>query len=391
MKILLLLALVILEGQAFAAWASGGGKIHRDGHNPWFLENTRNIRYCVDIDEVNFGVSAREASSQVRFAIEDWIDAFVTAEDDYYEEGALQPYGQLRLGTQRFEEYGCSSPNIDLRFQFGRLTPEQEALFSNPKEFVGIAVRTDYDKVNLRGKGFIYLSPTSGPLSPNHPRMHFNAWHEHDYFSLKYVLRHELGHVFGVDHQSDSVMDEKWPELFVDRNFLDEMTPPVHQYFGRRASIIRLLGLKKNWLVDGCGSRNPVFAPNIFHTQYSEDACGRVELNGNQLTIQFKEDQQNRYETIGTSTITNTHVNSSPAVSVYLPEEQKVFTSIPEEARLLGRLFGESKNDNQKWTGRLLIKATSEFLPLQIEADNASASGTVLKNDIFENDAFFLE
>jgi hypothetical protein len=195
-----------------AAWASGGGVIHRDALNPWFLENTRNVHYCIDIDVGNFGITADDASRQVAAALNEWTTALSLSVDDYYPANELVPFGQVRIGTQTFVERSCSdAADFDLRFQLGRLTAEQQANFNNPKEFVGIAVRTDYDIKRLKGRGFIYLSPVSGPLAPNHQRMHPAAWSQHDFMPLKVVLRHELGHVFGMDHQQDSFMDDKWP------------------------------------------------------------------------------------------------------------------------------------------------------------------------------------
>jgi len=318
MKILTTLYfLLAMTSPAFGAWASGGGQIHRDGHNPWFLQNTTSVRYCIDIDEVNFGVSAAEASVAVKDALNDWLTTFAAAEDDYYSENELVPYGQLRVGTQIFSEHPCSGPgDIDLRFQFGRLTSDQVELFENPREFVGIAVRTEYDKINLKGKGFVYLSPVAGPLAANHPRIHSAAWHLHDHFALKFVLRHELGHVFGIDHQRNSVMDERWPELFVDRQFLEDMTPTVRNFFERRVGLMRLFGLNTKWSVEGCGGENPVFMPSLFERQYSEESCGRVELDGNDLKIHFKDGPSSIFEMVGTSVITSTHTNSTAAVTM---------------------------------------------------------------------------
>lgn len=389
---IILLSLFVSSPAAWAAWASGGGQIHGDDHNPWFLENTTTVSYCIDIDEEHFGVTKAEAGRQVKAAIDDWLSVLMESDDDYYQLNTLIPFGQIRLGTQTFRQYPCfGGRDIDLRFQLGQLTDEQGKLFSNPKEYIGIAVRTDYDKSALRGKGFIYLAPVTGPLTPNHQRLHPHAWTKEQSLALKMVLRHELGHVFGIEHQLDSLMDEKWPELFVDREFLDGLVGPVKRYLERRGTVRRLFGFTKDRLVEECGDRNPVSAMDIFNKEYSETGCGRITFKNDQLTIAFKPDANGTYEVIGTASFTGAHSNSSPAVSLYLPEGQRVFTKLPDEAKHLQRLFGERKITSFKWNSQLRIEATGELLPLQIESNSDSVSGTVVKANKFRNDAFFLE
>ncbi len=374
--------------------SSGGGQIHRDGQNPWFLENTKVVHYCVDVDEANFGVIASEASAEIKAGLNEWLAALAAAGDDYYKKGELEPYGQLRLGTQTFQEHNCSEPvDLDLRFQLGRLTSEQERLFNNPKEIVGIAFRTDYSKETLKGKGFIYLSPVSGPLAPHHPSMHPTAWKSHQNFALKSVLRHEIGHIFGIDHQPNSVMDNNWPEFFVSKTLLD-LPESMLAFYKRKINVLRLFGLKEDWLIEGCGPRNPVFSYELFHKKTPEDEvndCGRVTFQGSHLKIEFRDATQTQYETIGTATLDHGHTNSVTAVIVYFTSEQQVFSKIPEEARRFGRLVGHSKNYNQKWSGTLKIQSTGELLPLLIDSDANRTSAAVIKGGHFNPDLFFLE
>ncbi len=39
----------------WAGWTSGGGELLRTAINPWFIQNTKVVHYCVLADEKNFG------------------------------------------------------------------------------------------------------------------------------------------------------------------------------------------------------------------------------------------------------------------------------------------------------------------------------------------------
>lgn len=231
--ILLIWASVTESGFA-GAWASGGGELYRDGSNPWFLHNTRKVTYCVLVDEMNFGVNKTTAERITRLAIEYWKHEF---------SNAVTPDSEISIATQDFELGECNA-TTDLRVQLGVLTDIQMDQFAliekRPQQFVGLAIRTEYDEVNLKGKGFVYISPESGILRFEGQSLMNHPWSladlpdylpNKDHGILHKVLVHELGHVFGVQHTPSpytldsfdtSVMDPEYPELLVsektDRN-----------------------------------------------------------------------------------------------------------------------------------------------------------------------------
>src|SRR5688500_4281523 len=93
-KFFFLAALQVTSATALGGHAQGnGGLMRRDLSNPWFLENTTSVRYCIDIDTQHFGVSIDQASREIRAVIDDWKDAFARAEDGYYNPGQLAPFG----------------------------------------------------------------------------------------------------------------------------------------------------------------------------------------------------------------------------------------------------------------------------------------------------------
>ncbi len=175
-------------------WSSGGGGLLKDKVNPWFLNNTHQVSYCILIDQKNFGVNLDVVKLQLSRAIEFWKEQFSHAILP-----KLSTFGQLQIASQTFTETSCHN-DTDIVFQFGVLTQEQKKFLKDPTEYAAISVRTDYDKVNLRGKGFVYISPNSGALAYNSEGVIKSAWSVHDGQLLYLTLLHELGHVFGLQH-----------------------------------------------------------------------------------------------------------------------------------------------------------------------------------------------
>lgn len=180
---------------------SGGGHVIGYESNPWFLGNTHSVRYCIDLNEAEFGISKAAAEGAVARAIGLWLKALQTAS---YPAAIDDKKEVLILGTQTFAKKSCANDDIDVRFQLGTLTAEQRTFLVEPTQFVAAAVQTSYDTKKMRGRGFIYVAPERGALRPNlnttNPPNAF--WKINDGINLDMTLIHELGHVFGLQHTS---------------------------------------------------------------------------------------------------------------------------------------------------------------------------------------------
>lgn len=194
---------------------SSGGYLYGFETNPWFLENTAEVKYCIDMDEQNFGVSRSTAKAAIVGGIEVWKRHLSTSAYAY--NPSVKPFSKVMLGTQAFAEVTCDDSNVLLRFQLGKLTSDQYAKMGHPLSYVAGAFETAYDEENMRGKGFIYIAPESGPFRPQANDLRDAFWNSDGSVALQAVIVHELGHVFGFGHVAGTIMSESVPQSAVSK------------------------------------------------------------------------------------------------------------------------------------------------------------------------------
>lgn len=54
LKFILLAVVGVLSLDVYAGMDSGGGKIVKDSNNPWFVNNTSQVNYCIERDSSTF-------------------------------------------------------------------------------------------------------------------------------------------------------------------------------------------------------------------------------------------------------------------------------------------------------------------------------------------------
>lgn len=201
---------------ALASWSTDGGFFIGNSANPWFLENVAEVKYCI-VRGNGFSLDEEKSDAIIQSAIQFWKNEFV--EPNLYASHiqGVQDSPPIRIATQNFIHTSCSD-KTDIVFQLGIiLNSEQHRILENqPKKIIGLAVRTEYDEVRLRGKGFIYISPdvNSVHLPPDN-------WSILNGSMFKWLIMHELGHVFGVPHLypygswGKNIMEEDFPETLV--------------------------------------------------------------------------------------------------------------------------------------------------------------------------------
>jgi hypothetical protein len=210
----------ILSGSALAGWSSGGGEIPSVHNNPWFAFNSTDVAYCVRIEEQHFGASRTEIDAAIKAGFFFW-QTQLKAHGGFYDSGV-----EVILGEQAFREVPCGSSE-SITFQFGVLTSEQAQYLKDPSRVVATAVQTAYDSVNLRGSGFIYVSPESGPYAlidnGSEGGILPNRWRHANGKLLEIALAHEIGHVFGIAHLQRGIMDAQALSEVIRRNNAAEM------------------------------------------------------------------------------------------------------------------------------------------------------------------------
>lgn len=203
MKALFILLLALCWQQIAGAqgWVSSGGELFQNAKNPWFVKNVSEVKYCIQIDSSSFSADPATVETALREGFEYWKTEFNSSV-------TLNPGSSFQVATQDFVRAECGAgTDIQFLFGFGTLKPDQIAYLKNPRKYIGITVRTDYDLVQMKGKGFVYFSSDSGAhVYENNGSLIDKAWSRPKI--LKYAILHELGHIFGIPHMGSGLMSE---------------------------------------------------------------------------------------------------------------------------------------------------------------------------------------
>ena len=182
-----------------AGWAgtsTNGTGLAREQNNVWFL-GPQAIEYCVDVAAgFNFG---RETGKRlVRGAIDGWKSFFAKYQLDQMSFPELVDGRRVGLSLDFVEVERCENPREQLRFLFGVIDAEVREALEQEEGAVALASRKTFNHKSLRNGGFVYVR-SAGLPEPE----------------VKHLLLHELGHVFGMEHESVFAMQARTAELVV--------------------------------------------------------------------------------------------------------------------------------------------------------------------------------
>lgn len=334
-----ILQMALVIGASAVSYAgnesSGGGGLLKDAHNPWFLQNTTDVNYCILLDPVSFHQTEEVADKFIQKVFSYYKAEFRNSANTANVGGV-----NIEIATQNFRRTDCNE-FTDIRFQFGYLTPEQRKIFDDPRNYIGHAHLEKYDRVLLRGKGFVYVSADEGDLKPIGPNLLDRPWNEGNGELLYWVLLHEIGHVFGLQHEimGSFFMDERFPEMVVTKGWDGNRITEAPNFFKFQKSL---------WNSSSCtaaskitpnppthqpsnesfswGDKEKFFGTNILYRCISAAVTrGRIELTA------FNHDGQT--QPIGTITWKDEPASKGgryfePVVRVWLSAEQAVFPKV---------------------------------------------------------------
>ncbi len=338
LKLFLSFCLVCLSKISLAGNWSGGGGGELLGHaqNPWFLSNaslfntptkTAPIKYCV-IAGQDFPIDQRKLETFVFKSLAWWSrqfsNAYVPDNIVYINNNKINL--KVIVNTNNFVLENCQE-STDLTLQFGYLTAEQEREFENRKtdlsRFVALTIRTDYSS-NLHGKGFIYFSPDRGPKAFRGPKVIPDAWTKDDKDSvrLQSVIIHELGHVLGLTHSSEtaSIMSANYPELIVSS-----------EYWKYNALLNNAVFFPSSRNISNyCNSSEDHKLFRQFFEIPEGMKCIELQLSLNYLKVIVKEHPDARREVIGKATFQDGgDRRHQQLVMLNIPENQTLFRGLP--------------------------------------------------------------
>lgn len=334
---LFLVSALLVSTNAFAdrgGWVASGGELFRFGKNPWFLKNVSNVEYCIDIDQATVSAPFATVQGVVSDAIAYW-------QNEFKAQNATIASGFAAVGNQTFTLVPKCSAAVPLQFRigYGTLDADEIAQLVDPKNFVGVSIRKEYDNAQMSGKGIVFISSDLGPnaynANPNSAQLFPEAWRERKL--LLYAVIHEMGHVFGIPHLGSGLMSEVFLEQVLHKRFVPfYLDNPVAPF------------LLPPLTLESCAPFG-TFNAGFFQVPL-DSACVRIEGKAvgvsYEWTVYYRKDLKGALMVAGeikASPLLQLLVAAKPATVIQLPLEQKVFSLTERQMNtfMIGPVFTE--------------------------------------------------
>jgi|LULF01.1.fsa_nt_gb hypothetical protein len=337
MKIISILFFIPLFATAGDGWVGSGGELFKDAHNPWFVKNTKEVQYCVSIDRKSISVSEDQIQNKIKEAIKYWKKELSKTQ------GNKTP-GYFSMGQQNFVKTECTN-NPDIKFKFGykSLTQEEIDFLQKPERYIGISVRTNYDRKNLKGKGFVYISSDIGPKSyENNGQLVTKAWSKPKL--LLFTLIHEIGHVIGIPHIGNGLMGQNFLNQLLNKFLVDSFTRLPIESFIRPDNQFQVCEINR---------RIKTFVFNLTPTEDCLDILLNKDKNTYTLFAMENGERTRKVGEILNLKAEISDIKSLPISTLYIEKKQNVFNT--NETLFRNFMFGPLMQD-QGYKAVLLLK-----------------------------------
>ena len=297
-----------------------------DNDNIRCIQNTRTVKYCTQYDLDHYHQTPEVTEGLIEKSIAFWKEEFRHGQSPF------EP--KIHVATQNFVNVPCPNnlKDVDIVFQFGFLDAVQQTYVKNVNRYAALAIRTEYDKVNLRGKGFVYIAADSGPMKFQGENTVENPWNVNDGALLYWTMVHELGHVFGLSHtkQKMTYFDDYGMNV-MSASFIETIMngPSANWYkLSTHANPVFSLHYRLNespaWI---CGGTNH-YAEKLreFFGVDSSWKCFGIKVMAKDLAVFATNFESSQDVLIGSATIgSQTSGLVDDAMHFWLPPEQKIF------------------------------------------------------------------
>ncbi len=348
-------------------WNSGGGYALTEAANPWWVGQTqKKVRYCILIDQDHFGQTLERSRELIKESISYWREEFELVRPVHHNgekvdltsfefvevdctaneafrllEETKNPHS-LKSGEECSVDSSESDQQIDLVFQLGLLSKRQRDYIRTPRDYLGLATRTHYDRECLRSKGFIYISPLEGDLAPDRGDLLENRWALGNGALLKWMLIHEVGHLFGMTFSDHFMMNPTLGYTFAQKD--SEILSLVE-------GVPHFFGLPKSKEIKRCSEwgfstrKKSVFGVDpqwkCIEVKWTSNP-ERLDENIWEMDLWSSQEEGSPMVQLGKMKVTHSHGTVRPQGYLVLPPGQRVFKN--EKSLKFYRLVEFSEN-----------------------------------------------
>ncbi|HEX4924167.1 MAG TPA: hypothetical protein VFV50_08775, partial [Bdellovibrionales bacterium] len=255
---------------------------------------------------------------------------------------------QLGVGHQQFVRVPCTGTE-ELRFKFGAgtLEPARRAVIPNLRAHVGIAIRTEYDEVNLRGRGFIYIASDIGNETYDASNSIAQPW-KHEIF-LFLTLVHELGHVFGIPHTGPkySLMSAQFLEMILHKTTAE----PMKNFKIGESNVVPFFFFPSRYFVQCSQDGWLAEAVQVFQIP-ADTGCLHFGVDDDRGLIHVYGSKKPGAPEKPLGLISKLDFDAEPSlgVTLFLTPKQKVFAQMPNPYHLMTGPFFAAKKGSASFT-----------------------------------------